>query len=525
MSQQSHDTYAVNLRRLEKHVKPGYHHLYLSLIKGERDLKLADAAQVAEVLGLSLDRFHDAVTQKLFRADSRQTDLLRSPAHKVKEAQPKRMRPTIAPPEGKMGVLLPGMGAVATTVIGGVELIKKGLSQPIGSLSQLGHVRLGKRTDARNPLVQDLVPLAGLDQLVFGGWDIYDSNAYEAARHAAVIDSSLLSQVQNEMSTVQPMSAVFENRFVTRIDGQNKKTAANKMQYAEALMQDIADFKQSNNLSRAVMIWCGSTEIYQRATGSHENLAAFEKGLLQSDPEISPSQIYAYAALKSGVPFANGAPNLTLDFPAMLELAKKMNVPICGKDYKTGQTFMKTLLAPGLKSRLLGLHGWFSTNILGNRDGQVLDDPDSFKTKEVSKLGALEVILQPEEYPVLYKNFDHMVRINYYPPRGDAKEGWDNIDIFGWLGAPMQIKVNFLCRDSILAAPLVLDLALFLDLAQRAGMGGIQEWLSFYFKSPMVVEDLYPEHDIFIQLMKLKNTLRWLAGEELITHLGREYYD
>ncbi len=521
----SEQLYHVNLRELERHVRPGYHHLYLSLVKGERDLKLGDAAEVAAALGLSLDQVHDAVKRKRFRADSRQTELLRTPGRKVRTAQSKRERPTITPPEGKLGVLLPGMGAVATTFIGGVELIKKGLAQPVGSLSQLGHIRLGKRTDARNPLIREMTPLAGLDNLVFGGWDIYESNAYEAARHAAVIDSALLDQVSGEMSSVKPMPAVFENRFVTRIDGENKKSAANKMQYAEALMRDIADFKQANDLSRLVVIWCGSTEIYQRATESHESLEAFEKGLLQSDPEISPSQIYAYAALKSGVPFANGAPNLTLDFPAMLELAKQQNVPVCGKDYKTGQTFMKTLIAPGLKSRLLGLNGWFSTNILGNRDGLVLDDPDSFKTKEVSKLGALEVILQPDEYPDLYKDFDHIVRINYYPPRGDAKEGWDNIDIFGWLGVPMQIKINFLCRDSILAAPLVLDLALFLDLAQRAGMGGIQEWLSFYFKSPMIAPSIYPEHDIFIQLMKMKNTLRWLAGEELITHLGLEYYD
>ncbi len=524
-SSHSNPTYHVNLRELERHVRPGYHHLYLSLIKGERDLKLSDAAEVAATLGLSLDQVHDAVKRKSFRANSRQAELLRSPGRKVISAQSKRERPTIEPPVGNLGVLLPGMGAVATTFVGGVELIKKQLAQPIGSLSQLGHIRLGKRTEGRNPLIRELTPLAGLDNLVFGGWDIYESNAYEAARHAAVIDSALLDQVRGEMSSLKPMPAVFENRFVTRIDGENKKSAANKMQYAEALMRDIADFKQTNDLSRLVMVWCGSTEIYQRATESHESLAAFEKGLLQSDPEISPSQIYAYAALKSGVPFANGAPNLTLDFPAMLELAKQQNVPVCGKDYKTGQTFMKTLLAPGLKSRLLGLNGWFSTNILGNRDGLVLDDPDSFKTKEVSKLGALEVILQPEEYPDLYKGFDHIVRINYYPPRGDAKEGWDNIDIFGWLGVPMQIKVNFLCRDSILAAPLVLDLALFLDLAQRAGMSGIQEWLSFYFKSPMAAPNLYPEHDIFIQLMKMKNTLRWLAGEELITHLGLEYYD
>lgn len=436
-----------------------------------------------------------------------------------------RETPTIAPAEGKLGVLLPGLGAVSTTFIAGVEAIKKGAAAPIGSLTQLGHVRLGKRTEERNPLIKDLVPLADISNLVFGGWDIYEDNCYESAVNAGVLERDLLDQVKEEMQAVTPMSAVFEHRYVTRIDGPNIKKGANKMELAEALIEDIRDFKERSGVSRAVMVWCGSTEIFQRPSAVHESVAAFERGLAENDPDIAPSQIYAYAALKSGVPFANGAPNLTVDIPAITELAKANGIPVAGKDYKTGQTFIKTLLGPGLKSRLLGLDGWFSTNILGNRDGKVLDDPDSFKTKEESKLSALDVIFQPKLYPDLYGNFDHKVRIEYYPPRGDNKEGWDNIDIFGWLGYKMQIKVNFLCRDSILAAPLVLDLALFLDLAQRAGMSGILEWLSFYFKSPMAAQGLYPEHDIFIQLMKLKNTLRWMKGEELITHLGLEYYD
>ena len=436
-----------------------------------------------------------------------------------------RETPKIAPAEGKLGVLLPGLGAVSTTFIAGVEAIKKGAAAPIGSLTQIGHVRLGKRTEDRNPLIKDLVPLADISNLVFGGWDIYEDNCYESAVNAGVLERDLLDQVKSEMQAVTPMSAVFEHRYVTRIDGPNIKKGANKMELAEALIQDIRDFKERSGVSRTVMVWCGSTEIFQRPSAVHQSVASFERGLAENDPDIAPSQIYAYAALKSGVPFANGAPNLTVDIPAMIELAKANGVPVAGKDYKTGQTFIKTLLAPGLKSRLLGVDGWFSTNILGNRDGEVLDDPDSFKTKEESKLSALDVIFQPKLYPDLYGDYDHKVRINYYRPRGDNKEGWDNIDIFGWLGYKMQIKVNFLCRDSILAAPLVLDLALFLDLAQRAGMSGILEWLSFYFKSPMAAQGLYPEHDIFIQLMKLKNTLRWMKGEELITHLGLEYYD
>jgi myo-inositol-1-phosphate synthase len=436
-----------------------------------------------------------------------------------------RKTPNIAPAEGKLGVLLPGMGSVASTFIAGVESVKKGLAKPIGSLTQIGRIRLGKRTDNRNPLINELLPLAGLNSLVYGGWDIYEDNCYDAAVNAKVLSQSQLDQVRAEMEAIKPMPAVFEQRYVTRINGPNVKKGSNKMELAEALIADIAQFKKSTGVSRTVMVWCGSTEIFKRSTAVHQSLKAFEEGLAKSDPDIAPSQIYAYASLKSGVPFANGAPNLTLDMPAMQELAKQQSVAIAGKDYKTGQTFMKTLIAPGLKSRLLGMHGWFSTNILGNRDGVVLDDPESFKTKEESKLSALEVIFQPDQYPDLYQHFDHKVRIEYYPPRGDNKEGWDNIDIFGWLGYPMQIKINFLCRDSILAAPLVLDLALFLDLAQRAGMSGIQEWLSFYFKSPMAAPGLYPEHDIFIQLMKLKNTLRWMKGEELITHLGLEYYD
>jgi myo-inositol-1-phosphate synthase len=431
----------------------------------------------------------------------------------------------IAPANGKLGVLIPGIGAVTTTFIAGVEAVKRGLAAPVGSLTQLATVRLGKRTDNRTPMIKDFVPLAGLNDLVFGGWDIYEDTAYEAAVKAAVLDRTQIDQYKGPLSAIRPMKAVFDHEYVRRIDGPNVKQAATKMEKAEMLMEDIAQFRKTNDCSRLVMIWCASTEVFHRPAPVHQTLRDFECGLMKNDPDIAPSQIYAYAALKSGVPFANGAPNLTTDTPALLELARERNLPICGKDFKTGQTFMKTLLAPGLKMRMLGLNGWFSTNILGNRDGEVLDDPGSFKTKEESKLGALDHILQPQLYPQLYGDFHHVVRINYYPPRGDAKEGWDNIDIFGWLGYPMQIKIDFLCRDSILAAPLVLDLVLFLDLAQRCGMRGIQEWLSFYFKAPMTAPGLYPEHDIFIQLMKLKNTLRWMRGEDLITHLGLEYYD
>ena len=431
----------------------------------------------------------------------------------------------IAPAKGKLGVLCVGLGAVTTTFIAGVEAIKKGLAKPIGSLTQMGTVRLGKRTDGRSPLIKDFVPLADLHDLVFGTWDIFAENAYEAAMHAGVLEKELLVQLKPQLSKIKPMPAVFDQNFVKRLSGTHVKQGKNKMELAEQLMADIAEFKQKNKCSRLVMVWCGSTEVFIKEQPVHKTLASFEKGLRENHKAIAPSMVYAYAALKSRVPFANGAPNLTVDIPALMDLANKNGVPLCGKDFKTGQTWMKTMLAPGLKARLLGLHGWYSTNILGNRDGEVLDDPGSFKTKEESKLSVLEYILQPEVYPDLYDNFTHMVRINYYPPRGDNKEGWDNIDIFGWLGYPMQIKIDFLCRDSILAAPLVLDLALFMDLAQRTGMRGIQEWLSFYFKSPMCAPKLYPEHDLFIQLMKLKNTLRHLRGEELITHLGLEYYD
>ena len=431
----------------------------------------------------------------------------------------------IAPAEGKLGVLVPGIGAVTTTFIAGVEAIKRGIAQPFGSLTQLAAIRLGKRTEDRTPLVRDFVPLAGLNDLVVGGWDIFQDNAYEAALNAQVLDKALLEQVKEPLEAIQPMKGVFYPEYVKRLHGTWVKDGGSKMDQAEMLMDDIRNFKASTGAARLVMIWCGSTEIFHEAVSVHASLKNFEEGLAKSDPAIAPSQIYAYAALKSGVPFANGAPNLTTDVPALLEMARERQLPICGKDFKTGQTMMKTILAPGLKARMLGVNGWFSTNILGNRDGEVLDDPDSFKTKEVTKLSVLDQILQPKLYPMLYKDLFHVVRINYYPPRGDAKEGWDNIDIFGWLGYPMQIKIDFLCRDSILAAPIVLDLVLFLDLAQRAGMKGIQEWLSFYFKAPMTAPGLYPEHDIFIQLMKLKNTLRWMRGEDLITHLGLEYYD
>ncbi len=431
----------------------------------------------------------------------------------------------IAPAEGKLGVMLPGMGAVGTTFMAGVEAVRRGLGKPFGSLTQMGTIRLGKRTEGRSPLIKDLVPLADLNDIVYTGWDIYEDTAYESALNAGVLSSTLLEQVKEPLRTTKPLKAVFDHDYVRNISGPNLKEDGSKMDKAEALMQDIKDFKASSGASRLVVLWCGSTEVYHQPAAVHQSLAAFEKGLSENDPEIAPSQIYAYAALKSGVPFANGAPNLTNDAPALMELARERELPHCGKDFKTGQTLMKTILAPGLKARMLGVHGWFSTNILGNRDGEVLEDPGSFKSKEVTKLSALDYIFQPDLYPDLYKDLYHAVRINYYPPRGDAKEGWDNIDIFGWLGYPMQIKVNFLCRDSILAAPIVLDLVLFTDLAQRAGLKGIQEWLSFYFKAPVTQPGVYPEHDLFIQLMKLKNTLRWMAGEDLITHLGMEYYD
>jgi myo-inositol-1-phosphate synthase len=435
---------------------------------------------------------------------------------------------SIAPARGKLGVLIPGLGAVSTTFIAGVEAVRGGLAKPIGSLTQMGTIRLGKRTDKRSPLIKEFLPLAGLNDLVFGGWDIYADNCFQAASHAQVLEKDLLAQVRPLLESIRPMPAVFDKRFVKRLDGPNVKTAATKWDLAQKLRDDIRNFKAKHNCDRLVMIWCASTEAFRAPGDVHATLEAFEAGLKANHPDIAPSMIYAYAALQEGVPFANGAPNLTTDTGALLALSRQNLAPICGKDFKTGQTLMKTILAPGLKARMLGLSGWFSTNILGNRDGEVLDDPESFKTKEESKLSVLEHILQPELYPDLYRDFYHKVRINYYPPRGDNKEGWDNIDIFGWLGYPMQIKVDFLCRDSILAAPIVLDLVLLLDLAQRTpslrGLG-IQEWLSFYFKSPITPPGLYPEHDLFIQSMKLKNTMRHIRGEEMITHLGLEYYD
>jgi myo-inositol-1-phosphate synthase len=431
----------------------------------------------------------------------------------------------VQPAEGKLGVLLPGLGAVSTTFIAGCMLARRGLGKPIGSLTQLATIRLGKRTDDRTPKINEFVPLAGLDQLEFGAWDIFEDNAYEAAVHANVLQKEQLGLVKDELSAIRPMSAVFYPEYVKRLHGTNVKKGKSKADMVEALRDDIRKWKKDKGVARTVAVWCGSTEIYFPSSDVHRSVQSFEKGLLENDPGISSSQIYAWACIKEGVPFANGAPNLTVDFPAAFELAREHKMPIAGKDFKTGQTWMKTVIAPGLKTRMLGLSGWFSTNILGNRDGEVLDDPDNFRTKEVSKTGVLDYLLQADKYPELYGEVHHKVRIEYYPPRGDAKEGWDNLDIFGWMGYPMQIKIDFLCRDSILAAPIVLDLALFMDLAQRAKWHGVQEWLSFYFKSPMTAPNLYPEHDLFIQSMKLKNTLRWLMGEELITHLGNEYYD
>jgi myo-inositol-1-phosphate synthase len=431
----------------------------------------------------------------------------------------------IAEPKGKLGVLLVGLGAVSTTFIAGVQAVRRGLAQPIGSLTQMGTVRLGKRTEGRSPLIKELVPLVGLDAIVFGGWDIFEDNCYEAACTAGVLEKSLLDRVRPELEAIRPWPAVFDRRYVKRLDGPNVKKGRTKRDLAEQVIADIRKFKADNQLDRLVMIWCGSTEVFMTETEAHQSIESFEHALDTNDVSIPSSMVYAYAALKEGIPYANAAPNLTADIPALLDLAAKNGSPVAGKDLKTGQTLMKTIIAPGLKARLIGIDGWYSTNILGNRDGEVLDDPESFKTKEESKKSVLDYILQPHLYPDLYGDVCHVVRINYYPPRGDNKEGWDNVDLVGWLGYPMQLKVNFLCRDSILAAPIVLDVLLFLDLAQRAGWDGIQEWLSFYFKSPMHAPGLYPEHDLFIQLMKLKNTLRFLRGEELITHLGREYYD
>lgn len=430
----------------------------------------------------------------------------------------------IEPADGKLGVLIPGLGAVATTFIAGVAAARKGLGKPIGSLTQMSTIRLGKRTDDHSPLIKDFVPLAEMDDLVFGGWDIHGENAYEIAKKAEVLEPALLEELREDLESVKPMKAVFAREYVRNLEGPHVKEAKNKWDLAQALVEDIHRFKKSNGLERVVMVWCASTETYMQEGDGHKTLADFEKALKENDPCIPPSMIYAYAALKAGVPFANGAPNLTVDIAALRELATIQKVPIAGKDFKTGQTLMKTIIAPGLKARMIGIEGWFSTNILGNVDGLVLDDPGSFKTKEESKLSVLDVILQPDLYPDLYKDLNHKVRINYYPPRKDNKESWDNIDIVGWMGYPMQIKINFLCRDSILAAPVVLDLVLFMDLAKRAGMYGIQEWLSFYWKSPMTAPELYPEHDLFIQLSKMKNTLRHIKGEDPITHIGLEYY-
>ncbi len=434
------------------------------------------------------------------------------------------MKEQVVPADGKLGILMPGLGAVATTMIAGVIAVNKGFAKPVGALTQMGSIRLGKRTENRYPLIKDFVPLAGLNNIVFGGWDVYEDNVFEAAMNAKVIEPMMLHSIKPELEAIVPMKAVFDKSFIKNLDGTNIKTGATKYDLALAVMEDIENFKEANDCSRVVLVWCGSTEKYIEVSGVHETIEAFEEGLHNNDPAIAPSMIYAYAAIKLGVPFANGAPNLTCDIPALIELAKETGTPVAGKDFKTGQTLMKTILAPGLQARALGVRGWFSTNILGNRDGLVLDDPDNFKTKEVSKLSVLEEILRPDINPELYGDLYHKVRINYYPPHGDNKESWDNIDIFGWMGYSMQIKINFLCRDSILAAPIVLDLALFMDLAKRASMSGIQEWLSFYFKSPQTAPELKPEHDIFKQLIKLQNTLRHIMGEDLITHLGLDYY-
>jgi myo-inositol-1-phosphate synthase len=432
----------------------------------------------------------------------------------------------IAPASGRLGVLVPGLGAVATTLIAGVEAVRRGIAKPIGSVTQMGTIRLGKRTEKNSPLIKEFVPLADLGALRFGGWDVFHDDCYKAAHNAQVLSKEHLDELRAYLERIKPMSAVFDSRYVKKLRGDtsNVKNQGTLMDKAEALMRDMEGFAKAEKCDRLVVCWCGSTEAFLPEKPVHKDLASFEKALREDHPDIAPSMVYAYAALKKGVPYVNGAPNLTSEIPALMELADKTDTPLAGKDYKTGQTLMKTILAPGFKARMLGLSGWYSTNILGNRDGEVLDDPESFKTKEVSKLGVLDYILQPDVYPDLYKDLYHLVRINYYPPRGDAKEGWDNIDIVGWLGYPMQIKIDFLCRDSILAAPVALDVILFMDLAKRAGLKGIQEWLSFYFKSPLHAPDLYPEHDLFIQQTKLKNTLRYMMGQELITHLGSEYY-
>ncbi len=431
----------------------------------------------------------------------------------------------IRPADGTLGVMLVGLGAVATTFVAGVENVRQGRAKPIGALSQLATIRLGRRTEGRAPLIRDFAPLAPLDSLVFGAWDPIPDDGYQSSKVAGVLDAPHIEPIADFLTSIQPMPAVFDQQYVKRLTGTNVKSGKTKRDLAEQLREDLRQFKSTHGCDRLVTVWCASTEIFIQQGAVHQSLAAFERGMEQNDPAIAPSMLYAWASLMEGVPFANGAPNLTVDMPALQELAEREGVAIAGKDFKTGQTMVKTVMSPMLKARMLGLSGWYSTNILGNRDGEVLDDPESFKTKEESKLGVLEHILQPKMYPDLYGNIYHKVRINYYPPRGDNKEGWDNIDIFGWLEYPMQIKIDFLCRDSILAAPIVLDLALFMDLAQRADLAGIQEWLSFYFKSPMAAPSLTPEHDLFIQHTKLKNTLRWMMGEEQITHLGIEYYE
>jgi myo-inositol-1-phosphate synthase len=432
--------------------------------------------------------------------------------------------PNVKPASGRLGILTPGMGAVSTTFMAGVISAKLGFTKPIGSLSELGYIRLGKRTERRQSLIREFLPFARLEDIVFGGWDIYEDNAFEAASKAKVLEKEHLEQVKTELSKIRPMSAVFDPAFVKNISGPNIKKGKSKMDLADQLRQDIRDFKKNNNCERLVLVWCGSTEAHLAPGAEHQTVSAFESALRESSPAISPSMIYAYASLMEGVPYVNGAPNLSVELPCLIQLAEEKGVPIAGSDFKTGQTLMKTIVAPGLKARLLGISGWYSTNILGNRDGEVLQDPDSFKSKEVSKLSVLDTVLEPERYPDLYGDLHHLVKINYYRPRGDNKEGWDNIDIFGWMGYPMQIKINFLCRDSILAAPLVLDLAQFMDLSARAGFKGIQEWLSFYLKSPLVKQGLKPEHDLQIQKLKLENTLRYLGKEELINHLGLTYY-
>ena len=432
---------------------------------------------------------------------------------------------TIAPAEGKLGVLTVGLGAVATTLIAGVELTRRGIGKPFGSMTQMGTIRIGKRTDDDTRLIKDFVPLAKLDDIVWGAWDVFPDDAYVAASRAGVLEQGKhIESIADTLRDIRPMKAAFERKYARNLTGEHVKPG-NKRDMLNAIRADINAFRDEKKVDRIVMIWCASTEIYIEPGPTHQTIETLEKAIDANDDSISPSIIYAYAALLEGVPFANGSPNLAVDTPALREYATAHNIPISGKDFKTGQTLVKTVIGPMLRARMLGLSGWYSTNILGNRDGEVLDDPDNFKTKEESKLGVLEDILDPTSFPDLYGDVYHKVRINYYPPRGDNKEGWDNIDIFGWLGYPMQLKIDFLCRDSILAAPLALDLVLFSDLAQRAGLYGIQEWLSFYYKAPMTAPGLRPEHDLFVQLAKMKNTLRWMMGEEQITHLGREYYD